>query len=45
MRPGRRAIVYAQSEPSTISASTLPTVMIRLFTSDASERRVVPRGC
>ena len=36
MRPGRRAIAYAQIEPIAISASTLPPVMIRLFTSERS---------
>ena len=30
-RPRRRAIMYAQSEPSTIRAATLETVMIRLL--------------
>ena len=34
IRPGRRAIAYAQIEPITISASTLPPVMIRLLVSE-----------
>ena len=39
-RPSRRAIAYAHTDPITISAITLPTVMIRLLTS--AEPRVSP---
>ena len=44
IRPGRRAIAYAQIEPIAISASTLPPVMMRLFTSERPSDGVVPRG-